>query len=305
MPYLPKHRQKKGGNLNGKLIDPKTGLQWLGAFLMDFLGNFFKGAKYDPNAEPLQFIPDAHGQEEDSLHPSLQLTADYPKPSQEDIERGKHKRHFVQDKRTNRVAEVSLLDLNEIRKKNLLYLRNLSLDWITEGRLEDRVVNGYLESGVRSKNKATIEQADKVMPGIAALINDYGQFVNGAGLEQEDYVNDFNINKDAVKEDKDNAEYKNKQEVQEGLFTDGTEFYYEGTEVAYAGPYHIHPEMGPMVGEKHMEGFHSKLIRINNSQVVSETAVDESTEDKDLPEGLTVTKRLSEREYKKRRINYY
>lgn len=306
MPYLPKHRQKKGGKLKGKLIDPKTGLAWLGAFLMDFLGNFFKGDKFDPDAEPLDYIPDAHGEEEDSLHPSANLTTDYPKPSLDDIERGKYKRHFVQDKRSNRVAELPLIELNKIRQKNLRYIKNLSIDWITQGNLEDRVTNGYLESGVKSKNKATIEQAEKVMPGISALINDYGQFVNGVGLEQEDYINDFNVNKDAVKEDQDNAEYRNKQEVQEGLFTDGTEFWYEGTQVAYAGPYHIHPEMGPMIGEKHLEEFHSKLVRINNSKLTSDIQTDIQTDiDTTIPEGLKVAKGASEREYKKRRINYY
>ena len=302
MAYLPKHRQKKGGKPKGKLIDPKTGLAWLGAFLMDFLGNFFKGDKFDPNAEPLTFIPDAHGEEEDSLHPSVELTNDYNIPTEDDIERGKYKRNFVQDKRSNRVAEVSKDELNRIRKKNLLYLKALSIDWITEGFLEDRVNNGYLESGVKSKNRATIDQAEKIMPGIAALIDDnYGQFVNGAGLSQDDYVNDFNTNsnQDTIE---DNLEYKNSQAVQEGLFTDGTEFWYEGTEVAYAGPYHIHPEMGPMIGEKHLKEFHSKLVRINNSKLTSDIDVNEDTV---TPEGLKVVKGADERSYKKRRINYY
>ena len=300
MKYLPKTLQRKGVKPNGKLIDPKTGLEWLGKFLMDFLGNFFKGDKFDPDAEPLDLIPDSHGEEENSLHPSANLTNDYTKPSEDDIERGKYKRNFVQDKRSNRVAEVSKDELNKIRKKNLLYIKALSIDWITEGFLEDRVNNGYLESGVKSKNKATIDQAEKIMPGIASLINDYGQFVNGAGLAQDDYVNDFSINgKQENKED--NLEYRNSQEVQEGLFTDGTEFWYEGTEVAYAGPYHIHPEMGPMIGEKHLKEFHSKLVRINNSKLTSDIDANEGT----TPEGLKILKGADERSYKKRRINYY
>ena len=138
------------------------------------------------------------------------------------------------------------------------------------------------------------------MPGIGSLINDYGQFVNGAGLAQDDYVNDFSINgKQENKED--NLEYRNSQEVQEGLFTDGTEFWYEGTEVAYAGPYHIHPEMGPMIGEKHLKEFHSKLVRINNSKLTSDIDANEGT----TPEGLKISKAADERSYKKRRINYY
>ena len=43
--FLPKIKQKKNKK-KGKLIDPKTGLAFLGPFLLDHLGNFFKGKIY-------------------------------------------------------------------------------------------------------------------------------------------------------------------------------------------------------------------------------------------------------------------
>ena len=43
--YLPKSKQKKGGKIAGKLLDPKSGLPFLGKFVADHLGNFFKGDK--------------------------------------------------------------------------------------------------------------------------------------------------------------------------------------------------------------------------------------------------------------------
>ena len=43
------------------------------------------------------------------------------------------------------------------------------------------------------------------------------------------------------------------------LFTDGTEFYNRTTGQNYSGPYHIHPDKGPMVGAKHIAAPHDYL----------------------------------------------
>ena len=55
--FLPKIKQKKNKK-KGKLIDPKTGLAFLGPFLLDHLGNFFKGKTLTKDSEPLVFDPD-------------------------------------------------------------------------------------------------------------------------------------------------------------------------------------------------------------------------------------------------------
>ena len=52
---------------------------------------------------------------------------------------------------------------------------------------------------------------------------------------------------------------------QSGLVTQGGELYYEdGKE--YTGPYHITPEMGPMVGAVHVETAHERLFYASNLQ---------------------------------------
>ena len=43
------------------------------------------------------------------------------------------------------------------------------------------------------------------------------------------------------------------------LFTDGTEFYNRTPGQNYSGPYHIHPDKGPMVGAKHIAAPHDYL----------------------------------------------
>ena len=59
---------------------------------------------------------------------------------------------------------------------------------------------------------------------------------------------------------KDNfLKYYQDPEIQTDLFTDGTEFINRRTKLAYRGPYHIHPEKGPMVGAKHIQRKHDYL----------------------------------------------
>ena len=300
MKYLPKTLQRKGAKPNGKLIDPKTGLEWLGKFLMDFLGNFFKGDKFDPNAEPLDFIPSSeHDSDQTNTWDDTAVAEDYPQPNETDIDKGKYKRHFAKDKRTGRIAEINKDRLDDIGRRNLSYVDTTSLDWITKGQIQDQVIKGYLTQGVASKNRATVEAEDVNMPGLKDFIKDYGQYVNGQGLSFFDPTKN--------QSELTNSERLQQNKVQEGLFTGGTEYWYKDTEVAYAGPYHIHPTMGPMVGEKHMEGFHSKLVRITTSNITTETSI----QDQDLQNQVNKEKlqkkevKQSERVYKQKRIRYY
>ncbi len=52
---------------------------------------------------------------------------------------------------------------------------------------------------------------------------------------------------------------------QQGLVTQGGELYYENGK-EYVGPYHVHPENGPMVGAVHVEVSHKKLFYASNLQ---------------------------------------
>jgi hypothetical protein len=73
------------------------------------------------------------------------------------------------------------------------------------------------------------------------------------------------------------SEYYRAIGVQENLETDGTEFKNRNTGLPYAGPYHIHPKFGPMVGATHVNTPHDYLDPIistlttgsNNNQQTS------------------------------------
>jgi hypothetical protein len=68
----------------------------------------------------------------------------------------------------------------------------------------------------------------------------------------------------------------NEYEVIDGpLNTTGGELYYENG-VEYTGPYHIHPEKGPMVGVQHAPEPHA-LLKYNNNLITSADDVEDVT----------------------------
>ena len=103
--FLPKIKQKKNKK-KGKLIDPKTGLAFLGPFLLDHLGNFFKGKTLTKDSEPLVFDPD----EKEDIDSSLSFFDRFPEPSDKDYTKGKLKRFFVKDIPSNKVRISFILD---------------------------------------------------------------------------------------------------------------------------------------------------------------------------------------------------
>ena len=59
----------------------------------------------------------------------------------------------------------------------------------------------------------------------------------------------------------------------ENLFTDGTEYKNKRTGEIYIGPYHIHPNKGPMVGATHVSSPHDFLIPLSGSYEQIETEI--------------------------------
>ena len=59
----------------------------------------------------------------------------------------------------------------------------------------------------------------------------------------------------------------------ENLFTDGTEYKNKRTGEIYIGPYHIHPNKGPMVGATHVSSPHDFLIPLSGSFEQIETEI--------------------------------
>ena len=63
-------------------------------------------------------------------------------------------------------------------------------------------------------------------------------------------------------------------ELRENLYTPGGEYKLEGAEEDYFGFYHIHPESGAMVGPKHTDRPHAKLIYITAGGYAADSIID-------------------------------
>jgi hypothetical protein len=170
--YLPKSKQKKGGKPQGKLIDPKSGLPFLGAFVMDHLGNLFKGTKITSKSEPLELIPD-ETEDPKSTFVNVKRT-----PSEKDYSKGTFTRFFAKDGRTGKVVELDKEKYLAQKKEGKLYRRTIKIEWYVTGNPEDEIINGYLYPGTKAKNQDVINQAEKILPGIGEqILKDPGQFV--------------------------------------------------------------------------------------------------------------------------------
>lgn len=231
--FLPKIKQKKNKK-KGKLIDPKTGLAFLGPFLLDHLGNFFKGKILTKDSEPLVFAPD----EKDDIDSSLSFFDRFPEPSDKDYTKGKLKRFFVKDIPSNKVVELDKDSYVKQKRQNKPYRKFYTLDWNVKGKLQDGEINGFKVTGIVTKNQKLLDEAEKVIPGIASLVS----------ADQYTKENQTQLESDKLG-----------SQVVENLQTTPDTFVIVGTNIPYNGPYHIHPTLGPMVGPKHTLAEHPRL----------------------------------------------
>ena len=176
MPYLPKSKQQSGGQPEGNLIDPATGAKYLGKFVQDFLGNFFKGDKITSKSKPLELVP--YSAELESGKYLNRLIMTYPEPSQADYDKGAMDRYFVKDARNGKIVELNKQRYSAIKKEEKTTFRVLKIEWYITGEAEDKIINGYLYPGTSSKNQDVINQAEKIIPGIGKqILKDPSQFV--------------------------------------------------------------------------------------------------------------------------------
>lgn len=239
--YLPETKKKKNKK-RGKLIDPKTGLAFLGPFFMDYLGRFFKGKNLNKNSEPLIFIPD-----EPEKDTKGEFFNRFPKPSDKDYKKGRLLRYFVKDVPTGKVAELDKESYNVQVKENLPYRKFFTIDWHVTGEAEDSVVNGYIAEGVKTKNQRALEAAERQFPGIGNVLTDPTEYNN--------------------KEIADSVVDRSGAKPVDNLQTKPNQYTLEGG-IPYNGPYHIHPTLGPMVGSMHTSGEHPKLSYIGSIETM-------------------------------------
>lgn len=174
--YLPKSKIKPGGKINGSLIDPKTGLNYVGKFIQDFLGRFYKGSEITKDTQQLEFIPSSEVAEAGNYEGAVEHK--YAQPTEKDYAKGSFARYFVKDSRDGRIVEQDETGYKLHKKERKPYRRVLLIEWYITGSAEDQIMKGYLYPGTKSKNADVIKQAEEILPGISAqILKDPGQFV--------------------------------------------------------------------------------------------------------------------------------
>ena len=161
--YVPKVKYIEGGKLEGKLIDPKTKRQYLGEFVQDYKGKFYKGTRITSKSEPLSYV--VKGAEEETRLKKLKFI--YRKPTEKDYKLGYFTRYFIRDEVYNRVVELDKAKYTEIRslRKPLLY-KHHQLDWMIVGNPEDSYINEHRVFGVATLNTNLALEGAKILKGL-------------------------------------------------------------------------------------------------------------------------------------------
>ncbi len=172
--YIPKVKYKVGGKIDGFLIDPKTGRRFLGDFVQDYKGNFYKGTTIDSTSEVLEF------KKEDSEN---QIRVEglkfiYREPTEKDYEAGFFTRYFVRDETTSKVVEVDRPKYIEILKSKERIYSTVKLDWLISGEATDTYIDNFRVVGLNTLNSEIIKQNSKILKGLdTQVLKDPLEFV--------------------------------------------------------------------------------------------------------------------------------
>ena len=203
----------------------------------------------------------------------------YPTPN--DYLKGFFVRYFLKDMRLNKIAEATKSSYRIMLER--VYMKGVEVKWILEKPVKDIFNTGYLYKGAATRNRENILEASRELPGLDTFVVDYAQFVDiesdVEGVPFEDLSNADQIRlihqvqpiNVAPPIRKIKPRFKGDKivtKVRTNLYTNGTRYKIEGTNTAYKGFYHIHPEKGAMVGAVHVSESHSRLVPL--SGIISE-----------------------------------
>ena len=181
--YLPKSQFKEDSSKDTAISD-KAGnlLQKATTILTSFgtalsvpsaadlaSGNFSKSEEYvvvGPKLEDLLNYGDLQNKKDKTY---------YPQPTEKDYLTGLLNRYFVQDKRDQKILEVSKEGFEQAKERKVF--KRIALKWVIKGPAEDQTIGKYIYPGAEAQNKNIVEQAEQHIKGLSKYIKDYKQFV--------------------------------------------------------------------------------------------------------------------------------
>jgi hypothetical protein len=177
--YVPESRYSEPKSTpGGDFVVKETGEDYKGSYIELFDGKFLSGTKPEENgAELVELTPNYL----EDLMPAAVVAAGLlvgffkPELKRGEREKGKTKRYFIQDKRTNKIIETDLETYQ--LSQSIPSKRFAAVDWEVKGPAEDQLIKGYPYEGAASKNKKAVAAVEKQIPGISTFITDYSLLV--------------------------------------------------------------------------------------------------------------------------------
>ena len=197
-------------------------------------------------------------------------------PTSKQLREGKMKRCFYKNESTGQVKEI----FEPIARNRANFLQRfetmLCIDWEVKGPAKDQLVNGYFLEGIETRNQKVLDRLKKQIPGVEEIIKGPLEYVvdtlpitntnpvvQNVGFDIPSPGKTINVSKNSYTKF---TEENISTEVKENLYAEPGEFLLEGTNKEYVGPYHLHPTKGPMVGAKHIDEPHSRLVPRDKSK---------------------------------------
>jgi len=178
--YLPQSKYKKAKKAGlGEFAVKGTQEPYEGFYIETYRKQYFAGETPEQNGVELEKIektsgfPEVGGLIGKGLSLLALLQSAFKKQlSQDEIDKGIAKRYFVQDNRDEKISETSQ-ELFEQGKTGIPDFKYIEVPWNISNPADDIVLNGAKFQGSESRNKETIQNLEKDMPGISKFVTDY------------------------------------------------------------------------------------------------------------------------------------
>ncbi len=244
-------------------------------FLETFNGKFFLGTELKSDSEEVIGVDIREDNSVANTEPIFKN--EIVEPSTKELNKGTFKRYFLQDLRSKNIVEISQKAFKTTARD--LSTKKISVDWILTPPAKDIYYDGIKYEGSETKNKKNIKNISKDFEGLDQYIQDYAQYIPASNIDFNRFnpppkgINTFDLpspsSTTVVKKAKTNQD-DTPNLLRENLFANPGEFIIKDTGEKYVGPYHEHPEKGPMVGAKHIQAKHARLQRVKDINQIDE-----------------------------------
>ena len=168
--YLPKSKYQVKNTIGGELFHP-NGSDYIGSFIETYSGEIYTGSTLGKKSTRLIDVREVN---EFDSNP-VRFVNDFIKPNDKDYTNEKFNRYFIQDKRTKSIIEVN--SFNYKRMQSLVYTIPVKIEWILKGPVADTNKGPYIYFGAGTHNKESVLDAEKTIPNLSQIINNYAEFV--------------------------------------------------------------------------------------------------------------------------------